>query len=288
MRSRRKARSASAVAADSQVQPGGDRSKHTRRVDGLGRRIGDVGQQDRAGNLDRRVVDPVAQPTADPSGGQADCSPGRRRVHDRACGARSREVPGGGGGHGSGIQYQRCRIVEQRLPFQDSDQPPRQAEPPGDAGSRRRVRRTDRSAEHERHRPGQVTDPVGDRSHHESGRHHQQNGKHPDRAGMTENAVGDDVTAASNTSRGSRPSNTTSGWRETSGTNGRNPIIRPATTSTTGAGTPVRRSTATANRVNAATPRTTSSWPELTIRYLPLDAPAANSRGPLPQRQHRW
>lgn len=64
-------------------------------------------------------------------------------------------------------------------------------------------------------------------------------------------------------------------------------MIRPVTTSTTGAGTPARRSTATANRVNAATLRTTSSWPELTIRYLPLGARPANSCGPLPRRQHR-
>jgi hypothetical protein len=87
------------------LQAGGDRSKHTRRVDGRGRQIGDVGQQDRAGNLDRRVVDPVAQPTADPSGGQADRCPGRRQVHDRACVAGSREVPGGGGGGVEGFHH---------------------------------------------------------------------------------------------------------------------------------------------------------------------------------------
>ena len=110
------------------------------------------------------------------------------------------------------------------------------------------------------------------------------------RGGAGQELIGralDDVTAASNTSRGSSPSSTTSGWRETAGTNGRNPMIRPVTTSTTGVGTPARRSTATANRVNAATLRTTSSWPELTIRYLPLGARPANSCGPLPQRQHR-
>ena len=63
-------------------------------------------------------------------------------------------------------------------------------------------------------------------------------------------------------------------------------MIRPATTSTTGAGTPARCSTATTNRVTAAMLRMTSSWPELTIRYLPLGAWPANSRPP-PQHQRR-
>ncbi len=82
--------------------------------------------------------------------------------------------------------------------------------------------------------------------------------------------MGDDVTAASNTSSGSSPRRTTSGWSETSGTNGRNPMISPATTSTTGAGIPTRRRTATAVTVTAATQRTMRIWPELTLRYWRL------------------
>ncbi len=70
------------------------------------------------------------------------------------------------------------------------------------------------------------------------------------------NPVGDDVTAASKTSSGSNPSSTTSGWRDTSGTNGRNPMIRPATTSTTGAGIPTWRRMATAVKVTDATQST--------------------------------
>ena len=60
----------------------------------------------------------------------------------------------------------------------------------------------------------------------------------------------------------------------------RNTGTGAGTTSTTGAGTPARCSTATANRVTAAMLRMTSSWPELTIRYLPPGARPANCRRP--------
>ena len=98
---------------------------------------------------------------------------------------------------------------------------------------------------------------------------------------LRENAVGEEVIAASYTSSGSRPSRTTSGCSETSGTNGRNPMIRPATTSTTGGGISARRPAATANRVTAATPMTMSSWPECTVTYLPPPRPASKRQAGL-------
>src|SRR5437763_8522033 len=51
------------------------------------------------------------------------------------------------------------------------------------------------------------------------------------------NAVAEDVAAASNTSSGSRPSSTTGGCSDASGTNGRKPITSPATTKTAAVGT---------------------------------------------------
>jgi hypothetical protein len=64
------------------------------------------------------------------------------------------------------------------------------------------------------------------------------------------------------------------------------PRSRPG--GTTGAGIPARRRTATANRVAAATPSTMSSWPELTIKYLPPGGPPAMAGAHPGGRQHCW
>ena len=93
-----------------------------------------------------------------------------------------------------------------------------------------------------------------------------------------ENAVGEEVTAASKTSSGSSPSRTSSGFSDTSGTNGRKPMTRPATTSVTGAGMPARRSTVTAPSVTVATARTISSWAECMVRSCPVSRARGNYR----------
>ena len=136
-------------------------------------------------DLDRRIVDPVAQPAASTSPTASPMAPPATTEYTIELGhADGREAPGGGGGHRRGVEHQRRGVVEQRFSFQDRDQPPWEVEPPGDAGRRRFVGRADRGAEHERHRPGQVTDPVGGRRHPAGGRHDQRHGQHPDRAGV--------------------------------------------------------------------------------------------------------
>ena len=93
---------------------------------------------------------------------------------------------GGGGGDRGRVEHQRGGVVEEGLAFQDGEQPPGQADPPGHAGRRGRVGGADRRTQHKRDGPGQMADPVGDGGHAKRGRHHQQDGQCPDGAGVAE------------------------------------------------------------------------------------------------------
>ena len=75
-------REGAAAAVPAQIQPGGDRGQHPRRVDLLGRQIGDVGQEDGAGDLHRRIIDPVSQPPTDEAHRQADGGPDQGGIDD--------------------------------------------------------------------------------------------------------------------------------------------------------------------------------------------------------------
>ena len=69
-------------------------------------------------------------------------------------------MPGRGGGHGRGVKHQGGCVVEERLTFEDGEQPARHPEPPAHAGRGGRVGGTDGRPEHEGDGPGQVAEPV--------------------------------------------------------------------------------------------------------------------------------
>ena len=96
-------RKGAAAAVPAQIQPGCDRRQHPRRVNLLGRQIGDVGQEDRAGDLHRRIIDAVSQPPTDEAHRQADGGPDQGGIDDASCCVDRREVTGGGDGDGRGI-----------------------------------------------------------------------------------------------------------------------------------------------------------------------------------------
>ena len=178
-----------------------------------------------------------------------------------------RKVARGGRRYRRRVQDEGGGIIEERLSLQDGEQPPGQADPSGHRSGGGGVGGPDRCTEynaigHDRW-PAQWATAATPKAVATTSR----TARAPMERASRENPVGEDVTAASKTSSGSSPSNTTSGSSETSGTNGRNPMTNPATTSTTGAGIPTWRRTATATRVTAATQRMMRTWLELTLEY---------------------
>ena len=165
-------------------------------------------------------------------------------------------MPGGGGGDGGGVEHQGGGVVEEGLSLQDGEQPPGQAQPPRHAGGRGGVCGPHRGAEHKRHGPGQVTDPVGDRRDGDGGGDHQQHGQRADRSGVAEKPGRRRGDRGVEDEQREQPEQHHFRLQGHVGDEGRNPMIKPATTSTTGAGMPTRREMATAVRVTEATQST--------------------------------
>ncbi|HET8592846.1 MAG TPA: hypothetical protein VFL56_04215 [Solirubrobacterales bacterium] len=85
-------------------------------------------------------------------------------------------------GHRHLVGDQRGRVVDQALALDDVHQPPRRPDAAHDRRRRNRIGRRDDCAEHERHRPGQIHQLVGDDRDRPRGRQNQADrleGDHP-------------------------------------------------------------------------------------------------------------
>ena len=143
-----------------QVDTGRDGGEDGGEAEEVGRQECEVPRHERDRDLRRRVVEPAANLTHDPTDGEPD----RDTAHHAEDEAPTRRGRGERAGqhrrHGNAIEDEARAVVHEALALHDRDELARHAEPPRDRGRGERIGRGHDCAEHERGRP---REPVDDR-----------------------------------------------------------------------------------------------------------------------------
>jgi len=125
----------------SDEESGGNDCEGSRDATALGRQVGEIGSQQRNGDLDRRIVDPAQYPidpeTDQPAnGGAADRD--QRQLKSRC---RERELPCNHRDDPKPIGNQRDRVIDQAFPLENRDDAPGNFQALEDRSSGNGVRR---------------------------------------------------------------------------------------------------------------------------------------------------
>ena len=144
------------------VDADGHGGEHAGDADRLRRQIGEVAAEQGDRHLDRRGVD--APPGERDDGADDDADRDAAENDDDELTARLEEAEGPGDDSGDGelVGDERGAVIDQRLAFDDRDDPPRDPEAAGDGRGRDGVGRRDDRPEHERRRPIEAERVVGD------------------------------------------------------------------------------------------------------------------------------
>ena len=165
------------------VDADGDGREHCRRVDQLGRDVGEVRAEQGDRDLERRVVEPATHLPDDPADGEADGDAGNDAVDELEPCVPDGEAAAHDGDDRESIGDQCGSVVDEALAFDDRDQPARNPEPARDRCRGNRIGRGDDGPQHERSAPGEVVDRrVGDRCNGDGGGDHEPDTEQADRS----------------------------------------------------------------------------------------------------------
>ena len=164
------------------VDPDRDGREHARDAERLRRQVAEVAAEESDRDLDRRVVEPLAQLADQVADHEADADAAEHDEHEVPARVEEREGAGDHRGDGEAVGDERGAVVDQALALDQRDQARRQPEPLGDRAGGGRIGRRDDCSEHERLRPAEAGDDCvrdgGDGKHRDE---HEPDREEPDR-----------------------------------------------------------------------------------------------------------
>ncbi len=148
----------------------------------LGQPVGDVGRDQRQGQLDLRIPRPFAEAKGEPADADAEGDLTGDDEEEFAGRERQREMPDHDRGKRKAIEDQRRGIIGEPFALEDDQEPARHVEPARDRERRHHVGRRDDGSQQKGDGPGQADHVVRGGRHHRRGEDHRANREQHDRA----------------------------------------------------------------------------------------------------------